>query len=236
MKTTGARLRNCLCLLLLGLLTACSTPGRSLFAPPFTSSPAVAARAAVQPLHGPFLLDAPLEAANADGVVVQLRSLTAEETQIRAVLCYTLPTAEDWQPGEAFLTLGPSLISAQASVLVEPALGNKAGARRCAALYFPYNPQTLPEGSLTLNLTSLVTSPPDGYDCETAQQKLDRKHTGIKVSCWAIDHSAGYNIVSKPVGMSETKARLIAFEEGFTSKIIGPWVFTTSIFTSLVKD
>src|SRR6266545_5563318 len=160
-----------------------------------------------------------------NGVSIQFTSADRSGEIVRAEFCYQLPTSEDWQLGRrpddvTLSTDKNTYVHSGGGLSVAEFPVNEKGQTRCSyALFNVPSDQEL--GEVTFTVTRLVTSLPEQFDCKNAQGKLDKseKGKGITIKCRNTENSSGFDITSKPAGLSESNAAEIAIDEGFSSTL-----------------
>ncbi len=172
---------------------------------------------------------------NQEGFSLELTYANRVGDFVRAEFCYKLPTNEDWQVGKfgrgITLTAGESIYTvSHGGLSLKESPVNTQGEKRCSYVDFDV-PKEQKLGEVTITVDRLMTSLPEVYDCKKAQQKLEKSNKGkdIVVNCKIGDHSSGFDIVNKPMDMSNEKASELAIDEGFSSTIYGPWKFFIKI-------
>lgn len=180
-------------------------------------------------------LPTPQTLKNQEGFSLELTYANRSGDFVRAEFCYELPTNEDWQVGKfgqgVTLTAGETTYPvSHGGLSLKESPVNTQGEKRCSYVDFDV-PKEQELGEVAITVDRLMTSLPEVYDCEKAQQKLENsnKGKGIVVNCRIGDHSSGFDIVNKPMDMSNEKAAELAIDEGFSSTIYGPWKFFINI-------
>ena len=161
----------------------------------------------------------------------ELLSSEIKDGYLVANVCFETPDANDWvlatNPEDVVLTVNEETIPLYAFQLIEERFSTTAKkSGRCDQLFFPINNLQVSEFSLTFNrLTIPMAEQPD---CDKAQEKLDKKNTGIKIKC---NHGLGtfnFDIVKKPETATDIQTRKIVVDN-FNEVIEGEWTLTGSI-------
>jgi hypothetical protein len=108
----------------------------------------------------------------------------------------------------------------------------KTGDRRCAYVLFPV-PKWQDIQKIRIEVQKISTSAtPESSDCSLVTSKLHAKKIWINVFCEQGEHYSGWVVTAKPDNMTMVEARTLAYTEGFSNYVKGPWVFVTEPFSS----
>lgn len=166
-----------------------------------------------------------------NGIKVEVLAVQREGDFFGADICFDFPNSNpEWTlggpggPDNLMLSNGVEDIgvySIHMDQLKTDNRGNYIGA--CDHVRFPISSDTKLE-NLRIILRRLTTNIPDVPDCGKAQAKLDKANSGIIVRCISGDGTGGFEIVSKPANMDQTRAYDLALD-AFRDTVDGPWIF-----------
>jgi hypothetical protein len=169
----------------------------------------------------------PMISTEASDIQMELQSIRTTPSETQVVLCFDLPTSEDWQP-DTVLTLNDVAALPMGYGMTERPMTDDVN--RCfniqyAAVYDSSEPTTL-----TLTVDRLLVSEPsespafwDDVQAALAEQDIMVEFT--------LDHGVAPEIISLPDGMTEEQFWMVLAQvrEDLRDSLAGPWVFSVEL-------
>lgn len=174
----------------------------------------------------------PTQAQKVHDVEMTISDISFSNGHLFANVCFDQPGTESWQLGPVTLKYanGESSSFAGKVTLNQKGTGDGKPGLQCDALDFRNLPEGADLSTFRLSVESiLLEAPAEGQECEVYDSRLEQSNRleqlGINAKCNPHAGSSVFEIIEKPVGMSDADALTIISQEA-SGFILGPWTFT----------